>query len=163
MAAWPMSAADSLHYAQVVGDTFVDQYYRYLKNSPELVHRFYHENSRLGRADEDGNLTSITTIDFKGATSRFSFHCNTTHASPIIISRCNVYVKEKRILSSGVNNRERPAQNKTRGFWNGGTRENGDQGGWRSTAREGTESKHDSGSRVTSWKYSSNGGNVESL
>ncbi|XP_074577669.1 nuclear transport factor 2-like [Curcuma longa] len=63
MAARPSSAAESLRYAQMVGETFVDQYYNYLRNSPELVHRFYQERSRLGRPDGHGNVTSVTTVD----------------------------------------------------------------------------------------------------
>ncbi|RWW80145.1 hypothetical protein BHE74_00011529 [Ensete ventricosum] len=46
-----------------VGETFVNRYYHFLRNSPELVHRFYQESSRLGRADDHGNVTSVTTID----------------------------------------------------------------------------------------------------
>ncbi|XP_042466219.1 nuclear transport factor 2-like [Zingiber officinale] len=63
MAVRPSSAAESLRYAQIVGETFVDQYYNYVRNSPELVHRFYQERSRLGRPDGHGNVTSVTTID----------------------------------------------------------------------------------------------------
>uniref|UniRef100_A0A804KET3 Uncharacterized protein n=2 Tax=Musa acuminata subsp. malaccensis TaxID=214687 RepID=A0A804KET3_MUSAM len=63
MEAQPSTPAESLYYAQRVGETFVNRYYHFLRNSPELVHRFYQESSRLGRADDHGNVTSITTID----------------------------------------------------------------------------------------------------
>ncbi|URE31071.1 Nuclear transport factor 2 (NTF2) domain [Musa troglodytarum] len=63
MEAQPSTPDESIFYAQRVGETFVNRYYHFLRNSPELVHRFYQESSRLGRADDHGNVTSITTID----------------------------------------------------------------------------------------------------
>ncbi|XP_074569954.1 nuclear transport factor 2-like [Curcuma longa] len=48
--------------AQVVGNAFVQQYYLILQQSPELVHRFYQENSKLIRPDANGEMSLVTTI-----------------------------------------------------------------------------------------------------
>ncbi|GAA0152002.1 RNA metabolism protein [Lithospermum erythrorhizon] len=49
--------------AQVVANAFVQQYYRILYHSPEHVHKFYQENSKLGRPQEDGSMSTTTTMD----------------------------------------------------------------------------------------------------
>ncbi|OAY32841.1 nuclear transport factor 2 [Manihot esculenta] len=46
----------------VVGNAFVHQYYLILHQSPELVHRFYQDVSRLGRPDEGGIMSTTTTM-----------------------------------------------------------------------------------------------------
>ncbi|XP_030934743.1 nuclear transport factor 2 [Quercus lobata] len=46
--------------ADVVGNAFVHQYYLILHQSPELVHRFYQDVSKIGRMEENGTM-SITT------------------------------------------------------------------------------------------------------
>ncbi|KAK8556584.1 hypothetical protein V6N12_002982 [Hibiscus sabdariffa] len=48
--------------AFVVGNAFVEQYYRVLYDSPELAHRFYHDSSVLSRPDSNGVMTSVTTM-----------------------------------------------------------------------------------------------------
>ncbi|GMI93113.1 hypothetical protein like AT5G60980 [Hibiscus trionum] len=48
--------------AFIVGNAFVEQYYRILYESPELAHRFYHDSSVLSRPDFDGAMTSVTTM-----------------------------------------------------------------------------------------------------
>ncbi|OMO53137.1 hypothetical protein CCACVL1_28863 [Corchorus capsularis] len=48
--------------AQVVGNAFVEQYYHILHQSPNLVHRFYQDSSRLSRPDMHGNMTTVTTM-----------------------------------------------------------------------------------------------------
>ncbi|KAK1407357.1 hypothetical protein QVD17_38971 [Tagetes erecta] len=48
--------------AQVVGNAFVEQYYHILHQSPELVHKFYHDSSVLSRPDTNGVMTSVTTM-----------------------------------------------------------------------------------------------------
>ncbi|XP_022736224.1 ras GTPase-activating protein-binding protein 2 [Durio zibethinus] len=48
--------------AQVVGNAFVKQYYHILHQSPNLVHRFYQDSSRLSRPDMYGNMTTVTTM-----------------------------------------------------------------------------------------------------
>ncbi|PSS30512.1 G3BP-like protein [Actinidia chinensis var. chinensis] len=48
--------------AQVVGNAFVDQYYRILHLSPEIVHRFYQESSVLSRAEPNGVMALVTTL-----------------------------------------------------------------------------------------------------
>ncbi|XP_076888107.1 nuclear transport factor 2-like [Bidens hawaiensis] len=49
--------------AQVVGNVFVQQYYHILHQSPGLVHRFYQDISKLGRPEEDGSMSTTTTMD----------------------------------------------------------------------------------------------------
>ncbi|KAJ7950485.1 ras GTPase-activating protein-binding protein 2 [Quillaja saponaria] len=46
----------------VVGNAFVHQYYLILHQSPELVHRFYQDTSKLGRHGEDGVMGTTTTM-----------------------------------------------------------------------------------------------------
>ncbi|XP_076945564.1 nuclear transport factor 2-like [Bidens hawaiensis] len=48
---------------QVVGNAFVQQYYRILHQSPGLVHWFYQNISKLGRPEEDGSMSITTTMD----------------------------------------------------------------------------------------------------
>ncbi|KAK8604097.1 hypothetical protein V6N13_096560 [Hibiscus sabdariffa] len=48
--------------AEVVGNAFVEQYYPALHHSPNLVHRFYRDSSRLSRPDMYGNMTTVTTM-----------------------------------------------------------------------------------------------------
>ncbi|KAI4328555.1 hypothetical protein L6164_020899 [Bauhinia variegata] len=48
---------------QLVGNAFVEQYYCILHRNPELVHRFYHDTSVLSRPEEDGSMTTVTTIE----------------------------------------------------------------------------------------------------
>ncbi|KAL3633298.1 hypothetical protein CASFOL_022825 [Castilleja foliolosa] len=57
-----MSAAAEPVTAQVVGNAFVQQYYHILHHSPGLVHRFYQDISKLGRPNEDGSLSTTTTM-----------------------------------------------------------------------------------------------------
>ncbi|GFP93492.1 putative g3bp-like protein, partial [Phtheirospermum japonicum] len=45
-----------------VGNAFVQQYYHILHHSPGLVHRFYQDISKLGRPEEDGSLSTTTTM-----------------------------------------------------------------------------------------------------
>ncbi|WCJ37988.1 Nuclear transport factor 2 (NTF2) family protein with RNA binding (RRM-RBD-RNP motifs) domain [Euphorbia peplus] len=46
----------------VVGNAFVHQYYVILHKSPELVHRFYQDVSKLGRPDENGIMSNTSTM-----------------------------------------------------------------------------------------------------
>lgn len=48
--------------ADVVGNAFVHQYYLILHKSPELVHRFYQDSSKLGRPAENGIMSITTTM-----------------------------------------------------------------------------------------------------
>ncbi|CAN0897952.1 Nuclear transport factor 2, partial [Linum grandiflorum] len=48
--------------ADVVGNAFVHQYYHILRQSPELVHRFYQDNSKLGRPEGNGIMSITTTM-----------------------------------------------------------------------------------------------------
>nr|GMD61136.1 putative G3BP-like protein isoform X1 [Ipomoea batatas] len=58
----PEVAAQPAVSAQVVGNAFVQQYYHILHHSPDLVYRFYQDISKLGRPEEDGSLSSTTTM-----------------------------------------------------------------------------------------------------
>ncbi|KAL6841696.1 hypothetical protein ACP4OV_028208 [Aristida adscensionis] len=49
--------------SHVVAAAFVKQYYETLQKSKELVHKFYQDSSILGRADSDGDLKTVTTMD----------------------------------------------------------------------------------------------------
>ncbi|PWA86680.1 nucleotide-binding alpha-beta plait domain-containing protein [Artemisia annua] len=49
--------------AQVVGHAFVSQYYLILHQSPALVYRFYQDISRVGRPEEDGSMSTTTTME----------------------------------------------------------------------------------------------------
>ncbi|XVE78134.1 hypothetical protein DITRI_Ditri13aG0119500 [Diplodiscus trichospermus] len=48
--------------AEIVGNAFVHQYYHILHQSPALVHRFYHDSSKLGRPEENGIMSITTTM-----------------------------------------------------------------------------------------------------
>ncbi|CAA6664093.1 unnamed protein product [Spirodela intermedia] len=48
---------------RMVGEAFVHQYYHILFHSPELVHRFYQDISKLGRPDGAGTLNSVSTME----------------------------------------------------------------------------------------------------
>ncbi|CAL0304544.1 unnamed protein product [Lupinus luteus] len=49
--------------ADIVGNAFVDQYYHMLHESPELVHKFYQEVSKLGRPEQNGLMGITTTLN----------------------------------------------------------------------------------------------------
>ncbi|KAL3513030.1 hypothetical protein ACH5RR_025747 [Cinchona calisaya] len=62
MAMQSANTAAALPSAQVVGNAFVEQYYRILHRSPELVYKFYQDSSVLSRPESDGTMTSVTTM-----------------------------------------------------------------------------------------------------
>ncbi|KAH9734242.1 nuclear transport factor 2 (NTF2) family protein [Citrus sinensis] len=47
---------------QLVGNSFVEQYFKALHQYPEHLHRFYQDSSFLSRPGPDGVMTSITTM-----------------------------------------------------------------------------------------------------
>ncbi|WOK98466.1 G3BP-like protein isoform X2 [Canna indica] len=47
---------------QVIGNSFVQQYYHILHQSPEIVHKFYQDSSIVNRPNSDGQMTSVTTM-----------------------------------------------------------------------------------------------------
>ncbi|XP_074583111.1 nuclear transport factor 2-like isoform X2 [Curcuma longa] len=49
--------------AQEVSDNFVPQYYYIMQHSPELLHQFYRDGSRLGWSDALGAVESVNTIE----------------------------------------------------------------------------------------------------
>ncbi|XP_052152456.1 nuclear transport factor 2-like [Oryza glaberrima] len=51
--------------AQVVGNAFVHQYYNILHQSPDLVHRFYQDGSRIGRpaSPAAAEMDTVTTME----------------------------------------------------------------------------------------------------
>ncbi|XP_050226281.1 nuclear transport factor 2-like [Mercurialis annua] len=48
--------------AQIIGNAFVEQYYHILHTSPEMVFRFYQDSSVMSRPDDNGVMTSVTTM-----------------------------------------------------------------------------------------------------
>ncbi|CAA7039315.1 unnamed protein product [Microthlaspi erraticum] len=46
----------------IVGNAFVQKYYNHLYDSPEEVHRFYLEDSVLGRPGSDGEMVSVRSL-----------------------------------------------------------------------------------------------------
>lgn len=48
--------------ADIVGNAFVEQYYHMLHESPELVHKFYQDISKLGRPGKNGIMGITTTM-----------------------------------------------------------------------------------------------------
>lgn len=46
----------------IVGNAFVHEYYNHLYESPAKVHKFYHENSVLGRPGLDGEMVYVNTL-----------------------------------------------------------------------------------------------------
>lgn len=62
--------------AEVVGNAFVEQYYKILHHSPEIVYKFYNDCSVLSRPDDNGVMTSVTTMEVSSvsqSTSLFEF------------------------------------------------------------------------------------------
>ncbi|PRQ25462.1 putative nucleotide-binding alpha-beta plait domain, NTF2-like domain-containing protein [Rosa chinensis] len=49
--------------ADVVGNAFVLQYYHILEQSPEHVYRFYQDDSKFGRPEDNGMMKTVTTMD----------------------------------------------------------------------------------------------------
>ncbi|XP_050364858.1 nuclear transport factor 2 isoform X2 [Argentina anserina] len=49
--------------ADVVGNAFVLQYYHILEQSPEHVYRFYQDDSKFGRPEDNGMMNTVTTMD----------------------------------------------------------------------------------------------------
>lgn len=46
----------------IVGNAFVQKYYNHLYESPAEVHRFYLEDSVLGRPGSDGEMVSVKSL-----------------------------------------------------------------------------------------------------
>lgn len=59
MMATPLHQAPT---ADIVANAFVHQYYLILHQSPQLVHRFYQDISKLGRPEENGAMSITTTM-----------------------------------------------------------------------------------------------------
>ncbi|KAM3213357.1 hypothetical protein ACQJBY_066001 [Aegilops geniculata] len=58
-----VSTVDHYWLCLQIGNAFAQHYYKILNESPEDVHKFYHDESILGRKPHsDGTLTSITTL-----------------------------------------------------------------------------------------------------
>lgn len=49
----------------IVGNAFVQKYYNHLYESPAQVHRFYLEDSVLGRPGSDGEMVSVSSLKVK--------------------------------------------------------------------------------------------------
>lgn len=48
---------------QFVATKFVDQYYNILENSPEMMHKFYTEQSLVTRKGPNGEAISMKTVE----------------------------------------------------------------------------------------------------
>lgn len=46
----------------IVGNVFVQKYYNHLYEKPAEVHKFYHEDSVLGRPGSDGEMVSVKSL-----------------------------------------------------------------------------------------------------
>ncbi|KAK0576986.1 hypothetical protein LWI29_026261 [Acer saccharum] len=57
-----MQQAPTTLAADIVGNAFVHLYYLKLRQSPELVHKFYEDVSKYGRPKEDGAMSITTTM-----------------------------------------------------------------------------------------------------
>lgn len=66
----PESSAPPSVDPQVLGKLFVEQYYNHLFDSPSDVHKFYLEDSVLGRPGLDGEMVSVQSLKVK----LFSWH-----------------------------------------------------------------------------------------
>ncbi|KAG0454914.1 hypothetical protein HPP92_024206 [Vanilla planifolia] len=62
MASQQPAPAGSMPSAQVVGSAFVQQFFLILHKSPDLVHRFYQESSKLGRPGDKGEMSTTSTL-----------------------------------------------------------------------------------------------------
>ncbi|XP_020571961.1 ras GTPase-activating protein-binding protein 1-like [Phalaenopsis equestris] len=62
MASQQPTTAGSVRSPQVVGNAFVQQFFHILHQSPEHVHRFYQENSRLGRPGSQGEMSTTSSL-----------------------------------------------------------------------------------------------------
>ncbi|XP_014752407.1 putative G3BP-like protein isoform X2 [Brachypodium distachyon] len=62
MAAQAGTPATPLLSPQVIGSVFVEQYYRIQHATPDQVHKFYQDISRIGRAGSDGAMGYVTTL-----------------------------------------------------------------------------------------------------
>ncbi|KAJ4831421.1 hypothetical protein Tsubulata_023215 [Turnera subulata] len=58
-----MEAEKSPPTPELVGRVFVEQYYTYLNQSPEIVHKFYAENSVVTRPNSEGVMSSTSTLN----------------------------------------------------------------------------------------------------
>ncbi|KAL6969703.1 hypothetical protein U1Q18_029412 [Sarracenia purpurea var. burkii] len=60
-----METTDSspAHSAQLVGNSFVEQYYKVLLSKPDIAYNFYQDSSVLSRPGPDGVMTSVTTVE----------------------------------------------------------------------------------------------------
>ncbi|XWS08349.1 hypothetical protein CRYUN_Cryun41cG0072100 [Craigia yunnanensis] len=47
---------------QVVASTFLEKYYHLLRESPEFVHGFYKDSSRISWQGQDGVMSNVTTV-----------------------------------------------------------------------------------------------------
>ncbi|PKA54470.1 Nuclear transport factor 2 [Apostasia shenzhenica] len=62
MASQESALAGSPPPAQVVGNAFVQQFFHILNQSPELVHRFYQESSKLSRPGTAGEMSTVSSL-----------------------------------------------------------------------------------------------------
>ncbi|KAM0983778.1 hypothetical protein ACFX2C_011277 [Malus domestica] len=46
-----------------VGNIFINQYYDFFQNDPQVLHKFYQDSSVLSRPGPDGSTTTVTTME----------------------------------------------------------------------------------------------------
>ncbi|KAF5741287.1 Nuclear transport factor 2 family protein with RNA binding domain putative isoform 1 [Tripterygium wilfordii] len=86
--------------ADVVGNAFVHQYYLILHQSPDLVHRFYHDISKLGRPEGDGVMSITTTMQAIDKKIR-SLDCKGIRAEIITVDAQDSYNGGVLVLGTG--------------------------------------------------------------
>lgn len=69
-----MANCSSAISPEVVGNLFVEQYYHFLHTSPDVVHKFYHDQSVLSRPDSNGLMSSATTMQVSTNLFFFQFY-----------------------------------------------------------------------------------------
>ncbi|KAH0449701.1 hypothetical protein IEQ34_020393 [Dendrobium chrysotoxum] len=62
MASQQSTPAGSERHAQLVGNAFVQQFFLVLHKSPDLLHRFYKETSKLGRPGAKGEMSTTSSV-----------------------------------------------------------------------------------------------------
>ncbi|XP_010489704.1 PREDICTED: putative G3BP-like protein [Camelina sativa] len=103
--------------ARPVGNALVEQYYDHLKNSPELLHQFYKDVSKITRPGPDGVMRSSTLQDMVQdldmlSSGGFDSVEVTSVTSQDSHSRC-IFVD----VCGDITSRERPPRNFTQIFF----------------------------------------------
>ncbi|XP_019092950.1 PREDICTED: uncharacterized protein LOC104703731 [Camelina sativa] len=107
--AMDLAPAPVRHSAEEVGNALAEQYYTHLKNSPELLHQFYKDVSKITRPGPDGDMVQdldmlssggFDSVEVTSVTSQDS------HRRCIFVDVCGY-----------ITSRERPPRNFTQIFF----------------------------------------------